>query len=112
MDNGWKHLLLGGVCSIFYFILFLHRGRLVDYHNYPRHCRELSWLSLYPQNSSTLLKIVDAEVMIGDEGFRQRGGASQVKARRLHQAVEKFIISSGGYVERKEKNKKTKVREG
>ena len=53
-----------------------------------------------------MLKIVEAEVMIGGEGFTQRRGAAQVNTRDLYQVVAGFKISSVEYVERKWKEGK------
>jgi len=39
-----------------------------------------------------LLKIIDVEVMIGDEGFTQRSGAAQAKPQSFYLAEMKTMI--------------------
>ena len=37
------------------------------------------------------LRMIDAEVMIIDEGFTQRSRAAHVETQRLHQVVESYM---------------------
>ena len=58
------------------------------------------------------MKIIDAEVMIGDKGFKQQRRAAQARTRSLNEAVKGFMISYIEYVERKVLRKVLNRKEG